>query len=456
MAIVLEPIQLSAPDLINPLRGLYRWRDQEYAPQPQPAFDAYQRYNWRLLEPKRGNYDFSAIDNDIAQAASEGRKYAFRVRAMVQGIALAVPDYLVDNRGWRGDTDADGVPDTYVPDWNDPRFLERVESLTAALGQRYNGDPRIAWVDVGIYGNWGEWHMWPFLDAYPRPNGTQEPSTASKQRIIDAMADAFSSSQLIMGSEDPEALVYALQTYPRMGWRRDSLGDAHFTDGAGWARLRKNPAYWQLVTERWKTAPIVTEFISPNDQVDPSVYQLAGTQATEYHVSLVSNGNTFAWRRLSDDGRMAMLALGKAVGYRYELRQLTLPDLLSPGTSIAIRAEWRNVGNAPTYEPWQVVYQLRSIPDGNVMWEAPSKLDLRTVLPPISSETAELPEATALPERAYIQDDTVALPTTIIPGTYELALVVRDLQGYRAPMALAIMGRTDTGAYFLGQLQVAP
>jgi Domain of unknown function (DUF4832)/Beta-galactosidase len=455
------------------MRGLYRWRNQEYAPQPRPAYDSYERYNWRQIEPQLDQYDFSAIDRDIEQAVSEGRKHAFRIRTMVQGQDATAPDYLIEGvrLSWYGDTDGNGSPDTYVPDWNDPFFLERLAKLAAALGERYNGDPRIAWVDVGMYGNWGEWHIWPFLDGYPRENGVEKPSEASKRAIIDAMARAFPDTQLIMGSAETEALVYALQTYPQMGWRRDSLGDMLFTTSAGWRKLGQTPEQWALVTERWKSAPIISEFISPNDQRDPDVYQLALAQAAEYHVSLVSNGNTLAWDNLSEAGREGMLILGKAVGYRYAPQQISVPAILTPGESFTISAEWNNLGNAPAYEQWEIVYQLRSPNGGGIVWEAPSMLDIRTVLPqnpavaippiasldqtatPVSSPSP-IPTVTAQPPILYIQEDSLILAPDLVPGTYELSLIVRDKRGYRAPLALAIAGRSGTGAYPLGQIQV--
>jgi hypothetical protein len=432
-------IELEDEQLINPLRGFYRWREQEYAPQPGPAPEAYDRFTWREIEPSRGKYDFGPIDKAIAQAERENRRFAFRIRAMVHRQGLAVPDYLISSmaQGWWGDADNNGNSDTYIPDWNDPFFRERLAKLAAALGERYNGDPRIAWVDVGMYGNWGEWHMWPFLDAYPHASGAQKPSEAGKRAIIDAMARAFPDTQLIMGSEEPEALIYALRTYPQMGWRRDSLGDVLFTTSAGWRKLSQNPEHWKLVTERWKSAPIISEFISPDDQRDPDVYQLALAQATEYHVSLISNGNTLSWGGLGRAGRESMLALAKAVGYRYELQQLTVPATLTAGKPFAIITEWDNAGNAPTYEQWKIRYELRDT-SGVVRWQQESALDLRTVMP----ETEQISVV-----------DSLTLSSDLRPGTYTLAIRVEDPQNQRPFMRLAIDGG-HSGRYDLTTLTI--
>ena len=461
LVITPDPLAASAADQVNPLRGLYRWSGQEVAPLSQPAFDSYRRYTWRELEPTRGQYDFSAIERELTDASQHGQRHAFRIRAMVNAKGMVVPDYLSELMplGWWGDADNDGTNDTYIPDWNDAHFHERLSSLIDELGRRYNNDPRIAWVDVGFYGNWGEWHMWPFRQQYPQPAGAEQATDASKRKIVDFMAAAFPDTRLLMASENSVDLIYALRTYPQMGWRRDSLGDELFTEGAGFYKLRENPADWELFSNRWKTAPVITEFISPNAQKDPAVYQLAIKQAAEYHVSLVSNGNTLSWDRLSPIGREAFLNLGRLVGYRYKLNQLSLPSALRPNQPFTIQSLWSNNGNAPTYEPWDVRFQLRNIESGQIAWDGQSTLDLRTILP---YEPTAIPQSVATPEANTVPEpskttwaDSFTLPGNVVPGRYSLILQVVDPASYRAAMELSIIGGQTDRSYTLGTITVS-
>lgn len=62
--------------------------------------------------------------------------------------------------------------------------------------------------------------------------------------------------------------------------------------------------------------------------------------------------------------------------------------------------------------------------------------------------------ATGVAHRCYI--DQLRLSYRLKPGVYDLSMVVRDPSGYRAPLNLAITGRTDTGRYPLGTLTVQP
>ena len=47
------------------------------------------------------------------------------------------------------------------------------------LAEKYNDDPRMSWIDIGFYGNWGEWHTCPIQ--YPNASGEYEvPPPGSK------------------------------------------------------------------------------------------------------------------------------------------------------------------------------------------------------------------------------------------------------------------------------------
>jgi hypothetical protein len=258
------PIPTTEPDVIGPFRGLYDWRTTPEA--PVGSFDTYQRYNWRELEPTRGVYNFSRIDTDMMHARAAGKRHGFRIRAMVSLEGVAVPDYLqtLMPLGWWGDADKNGVNDTYVPDWNDPDFLSRFEALMTALGARYANHPDLAYIDIAGYGNWGEFHMTPFKPPYP--SAAQPATLPTIYRIIDAHLAAFNPNnplgpRLAMMSENSDALMYAFEKSPRIGWRRDSLGSTQFTDNGGFAQSWNEPLRRRIIAQRWKTAPIVVEFI---------------------------------------------------------------------------------------------------------------------------------------------------------------------------------------------------
>lgn len=433
-----EPLPLSTAEIVNPLRGLYHWRGQETVPQPQPALDAYDRYEWADLEPRPGVYDFTAIDQAIAKATSEGRRFGFRVRALVGEQGSSVPTWLMGRmkRGWWHDVSGDGTYDTYVPDWNDPAFVQGATALVAALGSRYEGHPQVAFVENGMYGVWGEWNMWRY--PYPNGAGTERMTLANKQALVDAYIAAFPTTPLVMMTDDADALVYAMERSPRIGWRRDSLGDEYF------GSIKHDERRWNAIKDRWKSALVITELINPSQQTDPDSYLQAIEQVREFRVSMVGNGNTLPWRTLSQQGREALERLGKVAGYRLMLNELALPKRLVVGVPFDVRTSWSNLGSAPLYEPWEVTIQLRHRGSAAVAWEARSGIALAQVLP-LGGDGASGPT---------MQVDQLVVPA-LANGIYDLAVVVSHPQGRRAPLALALGGQAADGSYLLGQVEVA-
>ena len=423
-------------EVANPYRGSYRWQDAVPQPPAWPVRDSYRRVTWRELEPTQGNYDFSSIDEGIATARANGGVFGFRVQAACTGCAaggVAVPDYLKDLMP-KGFWFRLNNTTNYAPDWNDPDYLSRLDALLHALGQRYGNDPRVGFVDISSYGDYGEWHVhqWP----YPSATGATPITTANAEAIVDMNVRAFPSKWLLMqhqtitadGANEHNVFLYALNKYPRIGIRNDCLGDTWFTDEMG--RLAK--AY-PIVANRWKTAPVMTEYCyqSPGS----GGFERASGQIAQFHVGNIGNGNMAPLRSFSV-GEQRQWELNNAhSGYRFVPDHLAMPSRLSAGSQFALVSNWSNVGVTPAYNPWDVTLQLRSA-RGTTVWSGTSKLDLEHFLPGTQSIT-----------------DTFTLGH-VAPGRYRVVLVVLDPQHYYSPLALAVAQRAFDGSYPIGSVVV--
>ncbi len=415
-------IPVSAPEIVNPMRGYYRWYGGEPIPQPRPSYDHYARYGWRQLEPSRGQYDFSALEQAMQAARAGGARFAFRVMAVNEfSSPVELPDYLKSEGGGRSCT-YNGAP-LWVPDWDSPAFLARARALMQALGARFNGDPRLGYYDLGIYGQWGEWHTANLC--------TPAASDATKRALVDMQLDAFPSSRVLMnsGASEVTAFVYALGRSPRVGVRVDSLCDPWFDQ-----QFTQHPTKLAAMQDRWKTAPVVAEFFNPRpDDIGACQRQVAG-----WHIAAIGNG-PISWSSYGPDQQSQMVALGKQSGYRFALVGLTYPAAAPSNSLIALDAQWRNDGAAPAYEPVDITFELQPQGQGTIAWRAVSRLDLQRLLP------GETPQAVA---------DQLYLPTGLAPGVYTLSLVLRDPAGYRPPLALAIEGGSAAGRYPLGDITI--
>jgi hypothetical protein len=83
------------------------------------------------------------------------------------------------------------------PDYSDEKLIVTLESFIAAFGERFDGDPRIAFVTLGLLGFWGEWHTHPHDDWFP--------STEIQERILRVWKDAFQTTHLLMRTPQPDA-----------------------------------------------------------------------------------------------------------------------------------------------------------------------------------------------------------------------------------------------------------
>ncbi|MCX7818410.1 MAG: DUF5010 C-terminal domain-containing protein [Kiritimatiellae bacterium] len=465
----------------NPLAGDFRWGWQDPYPGGTPAGgwfparglpdgrvfrDEYKRFVWRALERVPGVYDFSLIEQHLQQAANAGRRFAFRVMILSEYEGdvdndgqpdgkLGAPSYIesagLGRRMPSTKPECDGI---FVPHWNDPAFLAHVEALVRALGTRFDGDPRLAYVDIGIYGHWGEWHMsgLGFATLPAALNATPE----TRARLVDIFAAAFPTTRLLMipdtDGDFPDrsgtGFVYAMERHPRIGVRKDNLGNIWFEQEVGdwFANIR------DAFHERWTTAPLVTEFFGGEDD---AALARAESQVIRYHVSMVAANQ---WLESTQ-----RIEIGKAAGFRFQLNRAEWPAVVPAGHRFQIVSRWSNVGVAPAYERWAPTWELYDANSQRV-WSARSRLDLRRLLPTTigADDDVNTEETEAQGSNApVVVIDELAVPSNLPPGTYTLRLhvplIATDGQPhpYLPPLALATQGRDAQGRYPLGSLTVS-
>jgi hypothetical protein len=417
-------IALASDNTINPLRGYYRWRGQEVIPQPEPARDAYQRYQWRDLEPLDGQYDFSALLADRDAARNSGRKFAFRLRMMAgyDDDTLYAPDWLPGHAaclagcGFWADTDAADPGLTWIPDWNDPFVQSRSRALLVALAAALGGDADLAWIDVGLYGQYGEWALRTSAYAAPPP-GISAATNASKREFAKMHFEAFPTAQHVMfvPYSNKDALTYGLLeqtiTTKPVGLRVDCLSRYGYFD-----QWSNRPTEWAAFANQWQRAPFVGEFCPFSTGHATDNPATARQQVAAYHVSTIGNGN-FAtslpdaqrWGSLTPAEQNDLLMLGRESGYRLAVASSAVT--LNKSGSLSLTASFVNHGNAPTYEPWTVTAELVNN-QGVVKWSAP----LPTTLGDLAGGGSTQPMA----------KQTWALPNSLAAGTYKLRVVARD------------------------------
>ena len=351
----------------------------------------------------------------------------------------------------------------WVPNWNSNYYLEALERLNEAINNHldtgsYNSIKYknvINYIDIRGYGSWGEWHSHEIVEhVSDYPAGTRA-TGASLTRIIDAHAKKFLNYPLVImfnafdcnrlnNTKTPSEVAYHALTIKNnwglIGWRRDNWGalDDYIRQYTDRNKIVSNEMSLDTaIMNRYKYAPVNGEPIPGGSFTDGCDYGDMETQVKRYHASSFGNGN------FSDDTKLCMQnnirAASKAAGYRLILEGGDISPVISPGQPFFIMLQWKNIGIAPTYENWDVFFELKDSSNKTV-WSDKSQFKPRLFIPETTGTSIT---------------DQFVLPGKIPPGNYTMNLVIKDPVSYRDPLPLAIQGRNDDGSYTIKSITIS-
>ena len=162
---------------------------------------------WNKLNPAKGVYDWTELEKLLNALAEHNMGYALRVLPYSQSMGISnkftvesdydwTPEFVYDDGAKKNYAKHkyDGVEYTLaVPVWDDPVYLQAAKDFAKALAEKYDGDPRIEYIDIRIFGEWGEWHA-SHLD------GSEMPSDSIEMDMLDYYASVFKKTQLVLPS----------------------------------------------------------------------------------------------------------------------------------------------------------------------------------------------------------------------------------------------------------------
>ncbi len=280
----------------------------------------YGRFAWGFLEPEEGVYDWTKIDELVDLAASQGLPASFRIVCVSSHsrTGWATPKWVFDKGAKDEPFISPYVPKVEVdgrmvdivqhaPVFDDPVFMEAHRRFLVALAKRYDGDPRIAGMDIGSYGNWGEWHCHGLppdvtrcdADGVPVPGPKSPPRVypfAIRRQYADWYLENFPRTTLVFMTDDWETFQYALgeDDVPRVGLRRDGVGSPwHFERWIG------TPPYDAIprMADVWRDRPVWFEFYCQCQQMKTKGWSLV--QSVDWmlanHVTAVNTTPFSPW-----------------------------------------------------------------------------------------------------------------------------------------------------------------
>ena len=219
-----RPAAASGP-LDNPLKGYCLYTNAGKIHRPYSM--VFQYVSWRELEPIEGKYTFEDWEKkDWNHPRAKDKHLVLRVYVDYPSKPSGLPEWLR----------AKGVKESSYreygggksPDYNHPKMVEAMERFIAALGKRYNTHPRVAFIQLGFLGFWGEWHTYPRAELFA--------SEATQHRILKAYQKAFPDKQLMARYADG-----VLAKYKGIGFHDDMFPE-DTDNGEDWsflARMRR-------------------------------------------------------------------------------------------------------------------------------------------------------------------------------------------------------------------------
>ncbi len=407
----------------------------------------YMRLAWSYLEPKEGRFNWSYLDTPAQRWISKGKQIALRIICSdmltdeaswlrKQPRAYATPKWVEDAgaKGWRFHPwkgPADDGP-FWQPDFDDPVFLEKLDGFLAALAARYDGDPNVAFIDVGSFGVWGEAHM-------GRQAGKKY-TGQTVRRHVDLYCKHFQKTLLVANDDfisrpgGREALDYARQR--GLTLREDSL----LNQGGERAYFHA-----ELAEPFWPRRPVILENTPWGLGHKRGNWNRGGIEylhaVEDYHASYAS---IFWWpREFYKSNKELIDKINRRLGYRLQLIEAAWPAQVELDKPFSVATAWRNAGVAPCYPGGFPAITLKDHPGGIVATLVDAGLALRNlpVGPPSQAESRR--------HRAEFQ-----LASDLVkPGTYQVFVSIGSRIG-TPQIELPLDADDGHRRYRLGQIEV--
>ena len=359
------PAISTGPDR-NPHKG---WSSGWSDVQPESSV-GFQYLPWKDFEPTNGTFDYTKVEAILAQPGSAGKHFVLRLycdwhHSKPESDCPAWMYSQVGVRRLNGDGGAK------MTDFNDPKYLDQAVQAIQALAQRYDGDPRVHAFQLGILGNWGEWHTHDF-----KQNGVDYAiSAASQNRILQAYKTYFTKSPL----QGRYPWREPLKSAGFIGYHNDFFLPNHGHSNEFDAALAAGG--------QWRNGPVGGE-VPPRTAIEAAnekraLYETnAGRLMIETgHYSTMKPG---AYRVSAGDRHYAQyMNLHRLMGYNFRIDQAVYTDALpTPQSRMTLRLDGRNVGLARLYRPWVAEFALLDAQGRAVsQTQAASSVELGKVAP---------------------------------------------------------------------------
>jgi len=333
-----------------------------------------------------------------------------------------------DRKYWPADMKAD--------DYSSDLFKRRVLRLVARLGECWDDDPRVAFVQMGLIGKWGEHH-------------SPDVSPEMQKLLGEAFTKAFRNRK-VMVRHPWDFKEFAFGIY----WDSFAHQDQMKTHGVG----------IEKISPRWKTAPIGGEVaydwgnhkIQPGDSPDDTVANLAHRRFLVDTIFRL-HANHLGWVANNDvrnaKAREGAEEVQRAFGYRFVIDEVSYPAQILPQQSFVVSFTIRNLGSTPLYYNWPVEASLLDPKTKAVLWTGIFKdADTRQWLPGDGWDATV--GAYAVKPQPLRVEGRFTIPASLGSGEKILALAILDPAGDLPCARFSIVNYFSGGRHPVGRIGI--
>ena len=440
----------------------------------------YFRLPWCLLEPEEGKFRWDLIDSLANPWIEKGRKIALRITASENRYVYATPEW-VKNAGAKGvfytypqksaGSDASSAeelkkrPQLWDPKFDDPVFLEKLDHFLEAMAKRYNGNPDVAFIDIGSFGLWGEGHT----------GFSSKLSKEDTERIVKKHIDLYTKhfpDTLLAVSDDVVSSQKPNESFPATDYAF-SKGVTLRDDSI---LVQKSPKHWhhsKMAQKFWPTLPVIIEHEHYDLTLPRGTWdkELLLRSVEEYHASYMS---IHGWPKpYYQDNHDIIDRINRRLGYRLELREISYPKTIALDTPFDVAMKWANAGVAPCLPNGYVTVTLKN-QEGNIVWSGTDeRFQVKTLPVAEPGKAPEIPVTATLRcgivTPIPVMNDGVIVQLkrfgkyppfsenvpTVKPGVYSLYISVGRMDG-KPVIALPLKENDGARRYKIGEITVVP
>lgn len=340
-----QPVPLSSQIThVQPMTGIALWHSNtadlaKLGGTVQLEF-AYLLFNQIASQP--ATYDWSGVEQLLSQIASRGHQAILRFRYVYPGFTdSSVPAYIENLADYHpAIANVESQP-TYLPDWRHPALESFTLAFFSEFAQRYNHDPRIAFLQVG-FGSYAEYHLYDG----PLTLGHTFPSKAFQRQFLEHMQSHFSELRWSISIDAASRQISPIADDPVLKMLDYGLFDDSFMHQQHSQNDQEyNRASWLFFgADKYRHSPAGGEFSYYSNHDQQNALNPQGPYgrsfesfASQYHISYIIGNDQPDYHSPARIKQAAM-----ATGYQFDVTAFERSD---SQTSVTIK----NSGVAPLY-----------------------------------------------------------------------------------------------------------